>query len=140
MQPIKEIMTRDVQVLPPSATVQQAAEQMRLLDIGSVPICDGEKLVGMITDRDIAVRVAADGRDPAKTKVSDIMSSQVVRCYDDASSEDVSSLMRERRVRRIPVVNRDEQLVGIVALGNVAMSSGDDETKARTLEGVSKNA
>jgi CBS domain-containing protein len=138
MQTIKEIMSRDVRVLPPSATVQQAAEQMRVLDIGSVPVCDGEKLVGMITDRDIAVRAAADGRDPKTTKVADVMSSEVVWCYDDASTDEVSRLMQERQVRRIPIVNRDKQLVGIVSLGNVATSRDDDETKARTLEGVSQ--
>jgi CBS domain-containing protein len=138
MQQINQIMSRDVRVVAPSATVQQAAEQMRKLDVGAMPICDGQKLIGMITDRDIAVRTVADGKDPKTTKVSDVMSSEIVWCFDDDDVQDVARVMGERQIRRIPVVDHDKKLVGIVALADLA-EHGDEETKAETLEGVSED-
>ena len=138
MQQLRDIMTKDVQTLAPGATVQQAAEKMRDLDVGAIPVCDGQKLVGMVTDRDIAVRSASLGHDPKSTKVADVMSPEVVWCFDDAGVDEVARLMRERQVRRIPVVNRGKQLVGIVALGDVATESDDHAMKGQTLEAVSR--
>ncbi|RYE94565.1 MAG: CBS domain-containing protein [Myxococcales bacterium] len=137
MATIRDVMTRDVQVLAPTATVQQAAWRMLELDVGALPVCNGEKLVGMITDRDIAIRSAARGQDPKGTRIDDVMSPQVVWCFDDASLDEVSQLMQERQVRRIPVVDRDRKLVGIVALGDLANRSTDSSLKGQTLEGVS---
>jgi CBS domain-containing protein len=138
MQNLSEIMTRDVKVIPPSCTVQQAAEEMRQQDVGAIPVCDGRKLIGVITDRDIAVRSTARGQDPGSTQVSDVMSDEVSWCFDDASVDDVARVMREKQVRRIPVVDHDKQLVGMVALADLATSSADDETKSRGLQGVSQ--
>jgi CBS domain-containing protein len=137
VQQINQVMSRDVRVVPPSATLQHAAEQMRSLDVGAMPICDGKKLIGMITDRDIAVRAVADGKDPKTTKVSDVMSAEVVWCFDDDDVTDVARVMGERQIRRIPVVDHDKKLVGIVALKDVA-EHADEDTKAETLEGVSE--
>lgn len=138
MQNISQIMTRDVQVLPPSSTVQQAAEQMGKLDVGAIPVCDGKQLVGMITDRDIAVRSSAKGQDPKTTKVSEVMSPDVSWCFEDASLADVTRTMQDKQLRRIPIVDRNKQLVGIVALADLANSSASDQTKSDGLEGVSK--
>jgi len=138
MQPIREIMSRDVKVMNPSSTIRQAAEQMKSLDVGAVPVCDGQKLIGMITDRDIAVRTVAEGKDPAQTKVSDIMSGDVVWCFEDASPQEVAAKMAEHQVRRIPIVSREKKLVGIVALADLASSQQHIDTKAEALEGISE--
>jgi CBS domain-containing protein len=138
MQNLSEIMTRDVRVIPPSSTVQEAAEQMRQEDVGAIPVCDGRKLIGVITDRDIAVRSSARGQDPKSTRVTDVMSDQVVWCFDDATVSDVARVMQDKQVRRIPVVDRDKQLVGIVALADLATSSVSEGTKSTGLKGVSE--
>ena len=140
MQAISEIMSREVSVLNPSSTLRQAAEQMKAQDVGSVPVCDGQKLVGMITDRDIAVRAVAEGRDPNATRVSDVMSGDVVWCFEDASTEEVAAKMADRQVRRVPVVNRDQKLVGIVALADLATSQQGSDVKADALEGISEDS
>jgi CBS domain-containing protein len=138
MQKLSDIMTRDVQVLAPSSTVQQAAEQMSKLDVGAIPVCDGKKLLGMITDRDIAIRSSAKGQDPKATKVTDVMTAEVAWCFDDASIEDVARTMQSKQIRRLPVVDRNKQLVGIVALADVARSGASDRIKSDGLEGVSQ--
>ena len=138
MQKLSDIMTRDVQVVPPSCTVQEAAQHMRQLDVGAIPVCDGQKLVGMVTDRDIAVRSSAEGRDPKLTKITDVMSSDLTWCFEDASVDEVARTMQEKQVRRIPVVDREKKLVGIVALGDLATSSAPDQTKSQGVRGVSE--
>jgi len=140
MQAISKIMSRDVSVVSPSATIRQAAEKMKSLNVGAVPVCDGQKLVGMITDRDIAVRTVADGKDPAQTRVSDVMSGEVVWCFEDASLQEVANQMSERQVRRIPVVNREKKLVGIVSLADLATSQHAADAKAEALEGISEDS
>ena len=138
MQKLSDIMTRDVQVVPPTCTVQEAAEQMRKLEVGALPVCDGRKLLGMITDRDIAIRSSAKGQDPKVTKISDVMSSEVAWCFEDASVQDVVRTMQSKEIRRIPIVDREKKLVGIVALADVANSRASDQTKSDGLEGVSE--
>jgi CBS domain-containing protein len=139
MQKLSDIMTRDVKVLPPSSTVQEAAEQMRQQDVGSLPVCDGKKLLGMITDRDIAIRSSAKGQDPRSTKITDVMSAEVAWCFDDATVEEATRTMESKQIRRIPVVDRNKELVGIVALADVANSAASDRVKSDGLEGVSAN-
>lgn len=137
MQKLSDIMTRDVKVLPPSSTVQEAAEQMRQQDVGALPVCDGKKLLGMITDRDIAIRSSAKGQDPSATKITDVMSADVTWCFDDATIEEATRTMQSKQIRRLPVVDRNKQLVGIVALADVANSAVSDRVKSDSLEGVS---
>jgi CBS domain-containing protein len=134
---VRDIMSTDVRVVSPDVTIQQAAEQMRELDVGSLPVCDGGRLIGMVTDRDIAVRAVARGDDPKRALVRDVMSGELVWCFDDESIEELRRKMRDRAVRRIPVLNRDKALVGIVALADIATQVGDQATKSRALEGVS---
>ncbi|MGK9167598.1 CBS domain-containing protein [Inquilinus limosus] len=132
---IAEVMTSDVAVVRPKDSIRHAAQRMDELNVGSLPVCDGKRLVGMITDRDITVRVTAAGRNPEDTPVSDAMSQDVRWCWTDDDVEEVSELMGEAQVRRIPVINADKQLVGMVSLGD--LSTKHAPGAAETLEEVS---
>jgi CBS domain-containing protein len=137
---IASVMTRDVKVARPDSPVQEAARVMRQLDVGSVPVCTGRKLVGMLTDRDIAVRLVADGLDPAATPASQIMTAGVIYLYDDQSVQEAADTMSAHQIRRLPIVHRDKELVGIVALGDLAVDLPDDQLSGEVLEGVSEPA
>ena len=134
---ITEVMTEDVECLRPADSIAHAAERMRKLDVGSLPVCgDEDKLVGMITDRDIAIRAVAQGKGP-DTPVRDVMSTeQVLYCYEDEELDHVAKNMGSEQVRRLPVVNRDKRLVGIVSFGDVAQTEARSASKA--VKGVTK--
>jgi CBS domain-containing protein len=140
MQTIQEIMTRNVEVVRPDAPIREAAEKMRSLDVGSLPVCDGQRLVGMITDRDITIRAIADGRDPSQTPVTEAMTPEIVYCYDDQDVKEVAELMEERQIRRLPIISRDKRLVGIVSLGDLAVDTGKKKMAGQTLTEISKPA
>jgi CBS domain-containing protein len=137
---LREIMTRDVEIIGPQATLKDAAKRMKELDVGLMPICDGEKLTGMLTDRDITVRAIAEGRNPTKTKVSDIMSPDVAYCFEDQEVEEAVSLMEVKQIRRLPIMSRDKRLVGIVSLGDLAVHTGDSDLAGEALKEVSEPA
>jgi len=138
---VREVMSHGVQCVKPDDTLQQAARKMRDLDIGPLPVCgDNDRLVGMITDRDIAVRAVADGWDATKKQVKDAMTPEVNYCFEDQDVEDASRLMREKQIRRLVVLNKDKRLVGIVSLGDLAVHTRDQELAGRTLEEVSEPA
>jgi CBS domain-containing protein len=120
---IAEVMTRDVRVARPDQTIQGVARMMADVDAGVIPVSEGDRLVGMITDRDIAIRAVAEGRGP-QTTVREVMSPEVKYCFEDEDTEHVAQNMAEIQVRRLPVVNRDKRLVGIVALGDLAVMEG----------------
>jgi CBS domain-containing protein len=121
MQTIQEVMTRDVQRISPEDTVRKAAQMMDEFNIGSIPVVDGEKLVGMITDRDITVRSTAAGQAPEATRVGDVMSTDVRTCSATQSVEEVLAEMGNVQIRRVPVVDQaTHSLVGIVSLGDMA--------------------
>src|SRR5262245_21632846 len=103
-----EIMTRDVEVVDFEAPLQEAAAIMRELDVGMVPVCDGAALKGTVTDRDITVRGVAAGCDPTSTKVGDVMSGDLVYCFEDQEVEEAVSLMEAQQIRRLPILNRDK--------------------------------
>lgn len=134
---LKEIMTREVEVIHPDATIQEAAEKMKSLDVGSLPVCDGERLQGMVTDRDITIRATAQGRDP-KTRVRDAMTEEVFYAFDDQPIEEAAQIMEKAQIRRLPIINRDKRLVGIVSLADLAVDTGEEELKAQVLEQVSQ--
>ncbi|SET25828.1 CBS domain-containing protein [Stigmatella erecta] len=136
---IREVMTRDVEVVRPSDTVREAAQKMRDLDVGPIPVCDGQRVQGMITDRDIVVRAIAEGMDPAQTRVADIMTKGIQYCFDDDEAEDVLERMEEQQLRRFIVVDREKNLVGIVALGDLAGKESGQRV-GKTLEGISEPA
>ena len=118
---VSEVMTRGVRVANPDQTISEAARLMAEIDAGALPVGEDDRLVGMITDRDIAVRAVA--RDmPASTKVREIMSEEVLYCFDDQDIEEVAQNMSDVKVRRLPVVDRDKRLVGIVSLADVSKS------------------
>jgi CBS domain-containing protein len=117
---IRDVMTRDVSVASPNDSIQHAAARMAELDVGVLPVGENDKLIGMITDRDMAVRGVACACDPSTTKVRDLMSAEIKYCFDDESVEHIAQNMAEQQVRRLPVVNRDKRLVGIVSLADLA--------------------
>ena len=122
---VSKIMTRDVTLLNPNQTICVAASLMAEIDAGALPVGENDRLVGMITDRDIVIRAVAQGKS-ADTKVADVMSKEVLYCFDTDEIDDVTRNMGKARVRRLPVINRDKRLVGIVSLGDVARN--DDAT------------
>lgn len=124
---VRDAMTPDVQLCTPNDTLKDAAEAMMALNVGLLPVTDNDRLVGMITDRDIAVRGVARGRGP-ETPVADVMTQEVKYCFEDQDINEVTRNMGEIRVRRLPVVNREKQLVGIIALGDIARSRSGDGT------------
>ena len=134
---VKEIMTREVDVVSPETTLRDAAERMNSLDVGVLPVCDTDRLVGMITDRDITVRATAAGCDPKTTLVGDAMSQEVIWCYDDQDVQEAARLMKERQIRRLLVMNRANDLVGIVSLGDLAT---EGEQSGEVLKEVSQPA
>ena len=137
---LKEVMTPGVEVIAPEATLQQAAAKMRRLNIGPLPVCDGDQLVGMLTDRDITVRAVAEGCDPTSTTVREAMTPDIAYCFDDQAIEDAIQTMERYQIRRLPILDRDKRLVGMVSLGDLAVSSGDQQQVGETLKQVSEPA
>jgi CBS domain-containing protein len=134
---LKDVMTTQVEVVRPDASIQEAAEKMRSLDVGALPVCDGQQLKGMVTDRDITVRATAQGRDPKATPVREVLSPELAYAFEDQDLEDAQRLMQEKQIRRLPILSRDKQLVGIVALADVVAEAGKKDA-ARTVQAVSK--
>ena len=124
---VSEIMTRNVHVVTPDQSIQKAAQEMSREDVGALPIAENDRLVGMITDRDIAIRAVAEGKGP-KTTLREIMTEQVKYCYEDQDLDQILQNMGDIQMRRLPVVNREKRLVGIVSLGDLATKA--DEKKA----------
>ena len=135
---VADVMTRHPEIVRPDATVVQAATMMRAMDVWAVPVCDGARLVGMVTDRDIAVRSTADGRDPQTTYVRDVMSPGIAWASEDDPVEQAARIMKEHRIRRLPIVDERKNLVGIVSLGDLAVDAGDDRLSGETLERISE--
>lgn|SRR5690349_14210383 len=133
---ISEVMTRDVQTIQPDQTVQEAARFMLSADAGSIPVTEGERLIGMITDRDIAVRGVAEGRGP-DTPVRDLMTDGIVCAKVDEDVDAVAQKMSDAQVRRLPVVDEQQKLCGIVSLGDLARET-ESEAAHETLEAVSQ--
>jgi CBS domain-containing protein len=137
---LKDIMTRDVEVVHPNATLEEAAEKMKQLNVGPLPVCDGDRLVGMLTDRDVTVRATAAGRDPKTTRVREVMTDEVLYCFEDQDTNEAARVMEDKQIRRLVVLNRDKRLVGIVSLGDLAVATQDDQLSGEVLERVSEPA
>jgi CBS domain-containing protein len=133
---VRDVMTRDVQTIRPEQSAQEAASFMLSADAGSIPVTDGGRLVGMITDRDITVRGVAKGSGP-DTPVSQLMSNECVCARDDDDITDAASRMSKAQVRRLPVIDQDERLCGIVSLGDLSREA-DKDCATEALEGVSQ--
>ncbi len=138
MKTIADVMSRDVTSVSPEESIRRAAELMEDLDVGALPVTEGQRLIGMITDRDITIRATAAGLGPEETQVAEIMTEDICHCYEDQSTDDVMQDMRDIQIRRVPVVSRDDHtLVGIVALADLVESETDDSKTAQTLLEIS---
>lgn len=122
---VKEIMTSQVRSLEPDLSVQDAAANLRDWNVGSAPVRQGGEIIGMLTDRDICCRAVAERLDPAKTKVRDIMSKDVAYCFDDQDCSDAASIMEGKHIRRLAVRNREEAMVGMLSVDDLARCSHD---------------
>ena len=129
-------MTTDPVYIKPETTLQEAAAKMRDMDVGMLPIGDGVKLKGTVTDRDIVIRAVAEGKDVSSITVKDTMTPDVLYAYEDQGVEEVVSLMKDKHVRRLIILNRDKDMTGIVALADIAKHA-EDEHKAEAVKGVS---
>ena len=133
---IKDVMTTDVKTLSPDQSIREAASLMADIDSGALLINDGDRLIGMVTDRDIAIRAVAKGLD-CDTPIREVMSNTIRYCFDDESVQDVAQNMAENEMRRMPVLNREKRLVGVVSLGNIA-SCHNQQTSDTVLQGVAR--
>lgn len=138
MNKVADIMTRIVESLTPETTVREAAEKMRSRNIGSLPICDKNRLIGTITDRDVTIRVTAEGKDPGRTKVGEIMSKEVVTCKPDQDLVEAEQLMHDHQVRRLPVVDDDNTLVGYLSMAKIAQAEQDEKVTGKVIRGISE--
>jgi CBS domain-containing protein len=137
---IRDIMTRDVQLVSPRDNLAKAATMMRDLDVGALPVSDDDRLVGMVTDRDITVRAVADNAKPEECLVSEVMSPAIKYVYDDQDTQEVARNMGDLQVRRLPVVSRDKRLVGIVSLADLALGTESEPYAKDALSGISQPA
>jgi CBS domain-containing protein len=137
---VKDVMTKGAECVTPSTSLQEAASKMKTLDVGPLPVCEGDQLVGMLTDRDITVRATAEALPPRLGQVRDVMTPDAVYCFEDQDVQEAAGLMQEHQVRRLVVLNRDKRLVGIVSLGDLAVETGDEKLAGETLEQVSEPA
>ena len=135
---IAEIMTRDVQMVTPEDTLQDAARMMADIDCGVLPVAKDDRLVGMLTDRDIVVRGVAAGMAPGTTQVREVMSGEIKYVFEDESVDDLARNISTLQIRRLPVMSRDKRLVGIVSLGDLATTRGQDKQSSKAIAGVSK--
>ena len=139
MMKLKDLMSRDVQVIDANATIMEAAERMRKGNFGMMPVGENDRMIGAISDRDIAIRAIAGGKE-SSTKVREVMSERIVWAYEEDSVNDAAKLMSTHQIRRLPIVNAEKRLVGIVALGDVAVESADVEVAGEALVEISKSS
>ncbi len=133
---VAECMTREVKMVRPETTIRDAAKMMTDGDVGSLPVSDGERLVGMVTDRDIVTRAVCEGKGP-DTNVREVMTNDVKYCFDDQDIQEIAHNMADVQLHRLPVVNRDKRLVGIIALADVAVAA-NDQTAGKAVSGTSQ--
>lgn len=138
MNQISDIMTRDIRCVAPNDSLQRAAIAMEELDVGALPVWDGQNLIGMVTDRDITIRGVAEGKLVDSTPVSEVMSADVQFCFEDDQIDQVMEKMQNSQIRRIPVMDRQNRLIGMVSLGDLATKSTAEDEVHDTLESVSQ--
>lgn len=126
MKKVKDVMTKECEWISPDTSLTEAAKIMKKKDCGFLPVGENDKMIGMVTDRDIAIRAVAEGKDPAKTNVREVMTQKTYYCFDDQDVEEVCKNMGDIKVRRLPVVNRDKRLVGVISFGDVSQAAKPD--------------
>ncbi len=132
---VSEVMTKDVKIADPNRTIQDAAKLMDKSDCGSLPVGEGDRLIGMITDRDIVIRAVAAGLPPS-TPIREVMSSELKYCFEDEELDDVAGNMADVQMRRLPVLNKEKRIVGIVSIGDLARS--DEECAGSALASIAE--
>jgi CBS domain-containing protein len=137
---VRDVMTRHVDVIGPSTPLEEAAQKMRTLDVGSLPVCDGERLVGMLTDRDITVRATAEGYDAGLTRARDVMTEDLKYCFEDEDVRNAAEIMERAQIRRLVVIDRNKRLCGIVSLGDLAITPETRDAAEEALEEISQPA
>jgi CBS domain-containing protein len=135
---VSEIMTTEFEMIDSTRSLYQTAEKMKSRNVGFLPVREGKKLIGIITDRDIVIRGLAARKDPKSAHVRDILTSDIFQCFEDDNVEDAARMMEDNQVRRLVVVNRDHDPVGIVSLGDIAVKTGQDQLSGEILERVSE--
>lgn len=134
---VKELMSPNAEYISPDLTIQQAAEKMNSLDVGYLPVGENDKLVGSITDRDITIRAVAKGMDPSRTPVRDVMTKEIIYCFEDEPVEKAAKKMEDHQVRRLTVLNRNKRLVGICSIGDIAQRRSNRKIIPEIMESVS---
>ena len=137
---IGEIMSRNVECIESDGSIKEAAEKMRSLDVGFLPVCEGETVVGTLTDRDITIRHVADGQNPYRVKVRDIMTPDALYCLEDDDVNEVARYMQEHEVRRVLIYDRNHHLAGVVSLGDLAKVVGEERLAGETLKDIAEAA
>lgn len=135
---LNEIMTKDVEIISPGDTLQTAAQKMRDRDIGFLPVCDGDRLIGVLSDRDVIVRALAEGMDSNAIVGRDLITSPAIYCFDDQTLDEAAKLMHDNQIRRLVILNRDDKrMVGVISLGDLAINL-DDKISGDVLQSVSE--
>jgi len=134
---LRDVMTKKVELLNYNETLSEASEKMRNLNVGAMPVKKNERLVGMLTDRDIVVRALALGLEPRLETVENIMTTPIIYCYEDQTMEDAATIMEEKKIRRLPVFDREKRLTGFVSLGDMAKGTSNEKLMGEILECVS---
>ena len=137
---VREIMSRNVECIYLDTTIKDAAEKMRSLDVGFLPVCDDDAVVGTLTDRDIVIRHVADGQNPYRVKARDMMTPSAFYCFEDEDIEEVGRYMQEHEVRRVLIFDTSHQLVGVVSLGDISKAAGEERLVGETLKEISEAA
>ena len=135
---VSDVMSRDVEAIHPDTTLQETARKMKELDVGPLPVCDGQRLQGMVTDRDITVRAVAEGKDPNTTPVGEVMTEGVTYCFADQDVREAAQIMEREQIRRLVVLDRAKNLVGIVSLGDLATQGVHRKLTGEVLREVSE--
>lgn len=137
---VRDVLTRNCEVIHPEMTICEAARKMKQHDIGMLPVCDGERLVGALTDRDLTIRAIADGHDPLRTKIREVMTHGISYCFEEDSLDQAARIMEEKQIRRLPVLNKEKRLIGIVSVGDLAVRTHDEQLVEEVLECVCEPA
>ena len=135
---IREIMTTNVECVSPDTGLHDLANKMKTLDVGFIPVCENDRLVGTVTDRDIVIRGLAGGKDIATAKARDIMTNQIFWCFEDQDIKEVATQMREKEVRRMLILNPEKRLVGVVSIGDI--SKVEEKESGKTLKDITEAA
>ncbi len=138
MAQVKNALSREVRYCDRQTTLKEAADKMKMYDIGALPVVENDKVVGLLTDRDMVVRTISEGHDPNQSRVGDAMTEGVVTIYEDDSIESAAELMKKNQIRRLVVLNREDKLAGVTSLGDLATIGIQPEKKAEVVEEVSK--